>query len=168
VRRAIALADLANPEVRGKPRIEAVSRTSETLPSLQIGTETLATLAENKHMTQKKRKKHSSKTTRASVRDEMAKPRVTKSARIAQLDLDTRRRPEPATLIMDGIVLKIVRSHHVDTPDSAQISLSVTEKQHRDLRIENSLTDEHGDDVKLKKGAPVEVTVTAKDESVPS
>jgi len=44
----------------------------------------------------------------------------------------------------------------------------VINKQHRDLRIENSLTDEHGDDVKLKKGAPVEVTITAQDEDVPS
>jgi hypothetical protein len=32
---------------------------------------------------------------------------------------------------------------------------------YRDLRIENTLTDEHGDEVKLKKGAHVEVTVTA-------
>jgi hypothetical protein len=31
-----------------------------------------------------------------------------------------------------------------------------------DLRIENSLTDEHGDEVKLEKGAHVEVTVTAE------
>jgi len=31
-----------------------------------------------------------------------------------------------------------------------------------DLRIENALIDEHGDDVKLKKGAHVEVTVTAE------
>jgi hypothetical protein len=29
-------------------------------------------------------------------------------------------------------------------------------------RIENTFTDEHGDDVKLKKGAHVEVTVTAE------
>jgi hypothetical protein len=28
------------------------------------------------------------------------------------------------------------------------------------LRIENSLTDEHGDEIKLEKGARVEVTVT--------
>jgi hypothetical protein len=33
------------------------------------------------------------------------------------------------------------------------------------MRIENSLTDGHGGDVKLKKGAPVEVTVSAKDEN---
>jgi len=30
------------------------------------------------------------------------------------------------------------------------------------VRIENTLTDEHGDDVSLKKGAHVDVTVTAK------
>jgi len=31
------------------------------------------------------------------------------------------------------------------------------------IRIENSLGDEHGDEVRLKKGAHVEVTCTAKD-----
>jgi hypothetical protein len=34
--------------------------------------------------------------------------------------------------------------------------------QYRDLHIENVLTDEHGYDVKLKKGAHVQVTVTAE------
>jgi hypothetical protein len=33
---------------------------------------------------------------------------------------------------------------------------------HRDLRIENTLTDENGDYVRLKKGAHVQVTVTAE------
>jgi hypothetical protein len=118
-------------------------------------------------MPQEMRSRRSAKTTRASVQEEMAKPRVTKSARIAQSDLDAGRRPERPALIMDGTVLKVVRSRRADKPDSAQIALNVVEKQHRDLRIENSLTDEHGDDVKLKKGAPVEVTVTARDEDVP-
>jgi hypothetical protein len=36
------------------------------------------------------------------------------------------------------------------------------DRKYRDLRIENTLTDEHGDDVKLKKGGHVEVTVTSK------
>jgi hypothetical protein len=124
-------------------------------------------MPQGKHMPQKKSNRHSAKTSRASVQKEMAKPRVTKSARVAQLELDTGGRREPATLIMDGTVLKIIRSHRVGKPGSAQIALNVINKQHRDLRIENSLTDEHGDDVKLKKGAPVEVTVTARDEDVP-
>jgi len=33
---------------------------------------------------------------------------------------------------------------------------------HRDARIGNTLTDEHGDDGRLKKGAEVEITVTGK------
>jgi hypothetical protein len=33
----------------------------------------------------------------------------------------------------------------------------------QDLRIENTFTNEHGDEVRLKKGDHVEVTVTAKD-----
>ncbi|MGD0306289.1 MAG: hypothetical protein ABSC71_15800 [Candidatus Acidiferrales bacterium] len=113
-------------------------------------------------MPRKKSKKESAKTTRTIVREEMARPRVTKSVRIAQSDLDTGRRPEPASLIMDGTVLRIIRSHRGDKPGSAQIALNVLNKQHRDLRIENSLIDEHGDDVKLKKGAAVEVTVTER------
>jgi hypothetical protein len=47
-------------------------------------------------------------------------------------------------------------------PEKAQISIA-GDYGYRDLRIENSLTDEHGDEVKLKKGAHVEVTVTAED-----
>jgi hypothetical protein len=35
-------------------------------------------------------------------------------------------------------------------------------RPHQDFLIENTLTDKHGDDVKLKKGAQVGVTVTAE------
>jgi hypothetical protein len=45
----------------------------------------------------------------------------------------------------------------------AQISIK-GETGYRKLRIENSLTDEHGDEVKLEKGTPVEVTVAAEGE----
>ncbi len=44
----------------------------------------------------------------------------------------------------------------------AQIAVDRVNRRYRNLRIENSLTDEHGDEVKLKKGARVEVTVAAK------
>jgi hypothetical protein len=43
-----------------------------------------------------------------------------------------------------------------------QISIEGPDRRYRDLRIENALTDEHGDDVKLKKGTRVEVTITAE------
>ena len=35
-------------------------------------------------------------------------------------------------------------------------------RRYGDLRIENSLTDENGDDVRLKKGAHIDVTVAAE------
>ena len=34
--------------------------------------------------------------------------------------------------------------------------------RHRDLRIENTLIDGNGDEVRLKKGAHIELTITAK------
>jgi hypothetical protein len=114
-----------------------------------------------------KNKKQSEKATRTSVEKEMAKPRVTKSVRIAQLNLDTDRTLEPPSTVMPGTVIEIIPSREAGKPESAQIALDVVEKQHRGFRIENTLTDENGEDVKLKKGAPVEVTVTAKGESTP-
>jgi hypothetical protein len=45
-------------------------------------------------MLRKKGKKKSDNSTRASVKKEMAKPRITKSAKIAERRLDTARIPE--------------------------------------------------------------------------
>ena len=91
----------------------------------------------------------------------MAKPRMARSARIAELNLDTARIPEQPSTTMPGIVDKIISSPRPSEPERAQIAVDGAEHGYRDLRIENTLTDEHGDDVKLKKGAHVEVTVTA-------
>ena len=65
---------------------------------------------------------------------------------------------------MPGTVKKIIPSPHTDLPEKAQIAVAEAPRPYRDLRIENTLTDEHGDDVKLKKGAHVEITVTANDD----
>jgi hypothetical protein len=103
-------------------------------------------------------------TTRAGIKKEMAQPRMARSARIAELNLRTARIHEPPSTSMPGKVDKIIRSPSPNKPEKAQIAVDIPEKQrHRDLRIENALVDEHGDDVKLKKGAQVEVTVTSKD-----
>ena len=111
--------------------------------------------------------KRSDKKTRDSLEKEMGRPRMTRSARIAQLKLDSDRTPEPASTTMPGTVIHIIPARRPNKPDSAQIALDVDEELHRKFIIENSLTDEHGDNVKLKKGAPVEVTVTAEDERAP-
>jgi hypothetical protein len=109
-------------------------------------------------MPQKKSKTKSGRAIYASVKKDLAKPRMSKSARLAELNLDTARIPEQASTTMSGTVDKIIFSRRPSQPEKAQIAVDVTNHRHRDLRIENALTDE----VKLKKGAHVEVTVTAK------
>ena len=115
-------------------------------------------------MLHKRNKKEPGNATHASVKKEMAKPRMARSARIAELNLDTARIPQQPSAIMPGTVDKIIPSPRPSQPEKAQIAVDGADAaQYRDLRIENTLTDEHGDDVRLKKGAHVEVTVTAKE-----
>ena len=109
----------------------------------------------------KKVKTKSGNATRARVKKEMAKPRIARSARIAELNLDTTRIREQPSTTMPGTVNKIIPSLRASQPEKAQIAVDGADQRHRDLRFENTLTDEHGDDVRLKKGAHVEVTVTA-------
>ena len=113
-------------------------------------------------MIDKKTKKEPGDATRARVKKEMAKPRMARSARIAELKLDTTRIPEPPSLTMPGTVDKIIPSPRPSQPEKAQIAVHGDDHRNQDLRIENTLTDEHGDDVKLKKGTHVDVTVTAE------
>ena len=96
----------------------------------------------------------------------MAKPRMARSARIAELNLDTARISEQPSVSMPGTVHKVIPSVRAGQPDKAQIAVDEADHNYRDLRIENTLTDEHGDDVKLKKGAHAEVTVTAEPKTV--
>jgi hypothetical protein len=113
-------------------------------------------------MPHKKRKKEPGAATRASVREEMAKPRMARSARIAELNLDTARISEQPSVTMPGTVDKIIPSPGPSQPEKAQIAVKEADHGYQDLRIENMLNDENGDDVRLKKGAHVEVTVTAE------
>jgi len=115
-------------------------------------------------MPHKKGKKEPRNTTRAEVTKEMAKPRMARSARIAELNLDTARNIEQPSTTMPGTVKKIIPSPRANLPEKAQISVGGAPRPYRNLRIENTLTDEHGDDVTLKKGAHVEITVTADDD----
>src|ERR1039457_4633407 len=108
-------------------------------------------------MAHKKRKKEPGNSTRASVKKEMAKPRIARSARIAELNLDIARFPEQPSVVMPGTVDKIIPSLRPSQPEKVQIAVDGADHRYRDLRIENTLTDEHDDDVKLKKGAHVEV-----------
>jgi hypothetical protein len=107
-----------------------------------------------------KRKKVLSNTIDTSVLTEMALPRMSKSARIAELNLDTGRITERPRTAIPGTVEKLLPSPRPNQPEKAQIAIE-GEHGYRDLRIENSLT-EYSDEAKLKKGAHVEVTVAAR------
>jgi hypothetical protein len=87
---------------------------------------------------------------RASVEKEMAKPRMAKSAKITERNLDTARVPEQPSTSMRGTVERIISSPHPSQPEKAQIAVDRADHRHRNLRIENSLADEHGAEVKLQ------------------
>ena len=111
-------------------------------------------------MFNKRTESESDTATRASVTKEMAKPRMTRSAKVAALNLDRARIPEQPSATMCGTVDKIIPPRP-SQPEKAQIAVESSPRGYRDLRIENALTDENGDDVRLKKGAHVDFTVTA-------
>jgi hypothetical protein len=113
------------------------------------------------HKKAKKTRREVGDATRASVKKEMARPRMAKSARITQRNLDTSRLAERPSTTMPGTVDKIIPSPRPRQPEKAQIAVGGASRRYRNLRIENSLTDRHGDEIKLKKGAHVEVTVEA-------
>jgi hypothetical protein len=82
-------------------------------------------------MLHKKSKKESGNSTRASVEKEMAKPRMARSARIAELNLDTARIPEQPSATMPGTVDKIIPSLRPSQSEKAQIAVDGVD--HRDV-----------------------------------
>jgi hypothetical protein len=66
---------------------------------------------------------------------------------------------------MPAIVEKIIPPPHPGETEKAQIAVEGADHLYRELRIENTLTDENGRKVRLKPGAEVEVTVEAEPEA---
>ena len=122
----------------------------------------LFTRCHPERMSHKKHKAQSSAAARASVIREIAKPRMARSARIAEQKLDSSRISENPSVSMPGTVDKIIPPPRPMQPEKAQIAVDGAHRPHQNLRIENTLLDENGDNVKLKKGAHVEVKVTAE------
>jgi hypothetical protein len=90
--------------------------------------------------------------TRASVKKEMAEPRVARSARIL----------DPPSITMPGTVEKIIPAIGDHRPEKAQIAIEGGEHLYREIRIDNTLKTEDGDDVSLHVGSKVEVTIEVK------
>lgn len=58
-------------------------------------------------------------------------------------------------------VKKIMPSMHPGDPEKAEIHVQGADPLYEEIRIKNSLKDENGEEVRLKQGAKVKVTVEA-------
>jgi uncharacterized protein YfaS (alpha-2-macroglobulin family) len=66
--------------------------------------------------------------------------------------------------VMSGRVETIIKSPFSNVSDKAEIHVVGADHLYREIRIDNSLTNENGEEVSLRLGAQVEVTVEAKAE----
>jgi hypothetical protein len=73
--------------------------------------------------------------------------------------------PEKASVTLPGNVSKIIPAIGDLEPEKAQINVEGAEELYREIRVENTLTDPDGNEVGLKKGAEVEVTIEADPEA---
>jgi uncharacterized protein YfaS (alpha-2-macroglobulin family) len=60
-----------------------------------------------------------------------------------------------------GVVQKILKPGIPGLPEKAEIAVEGADDLYKEIRIENSLTDEKGEEVTLKRGATVDVTIEA-------
>jgi hypothetical protein len=72
---------------------------------------------------------------------------------------------EKASVTLPGTVEKIIPAVGQYEPEKAQIAVDGTDELYGEIRIDNTLQDEAGNEVKLKKGAEVEVTIAADSEA---
>jgi hypothetical protein len=68
---------------------------------------------------------------------------------------------EKPSTTLPGTVEKIITSPDPSVPEKAQIDIEGADPLYAEIRVENTLTNEKGKEVSLKKGAPVEVTIEA-------
>ncbi len=73
---------------------------------------------------------------------------------------------ENPSTTLHGTVEKIIASRVSSEAEKAQISIDGADDLYKQLRIENTLTDEGGNEVRLKRGATVEITVKAEAQAV--
>ena len=67
---------------------------------------------------------------------------------------------KPSTTL-PGTVEKIIKPIDPSEREKAQISIEGGEDLYREIRVENTLKNEKGDDVTIKQGAQVDVTIEA-------
>ncbi|MGB8985383.1 MAG: hypothetical protein WCC37_02010 [Candidatus Sulfotelmatobacter sp.] len=72
---------------------------------------------------------------------------------------------EKPSTTLPATVEKIIKPVFPTEPERAQIAIHGADHLYREVRIENTLTDENGEKVRLKPGAEVEVTIEASPEA---
>jgi hypothetical protein len=75
---------------------------------------------------------------------------------------------DTASVRIAGVVRKIISSPLTHEPDKAEISLEGADHLYKEIRIENNLEDADGNEVKLKAGDHVDVTVQAQSKDTAS
>ena len=73
---------------------------------------------------------------------------------------------EKASTTLPGTVEQIIRSPFPSEPEKAEIAVEGADELYKEIRIENTLVDEEGNEVRLKRGAQVEVTIEAEPKDV--
>jgi len=73
---------------------------------------------------------------------------------------------ENPSTTLHGTVEKIIPPAVPSEPERAQIAIEGADILYKELRIENTLTDTDGNEVHLKRGAKVDVTVEAEHKGV--
>jgi hypothetical protein len=69
--------------------------------------------------------------------------------------------PETASVTLPGTVNKVIKSPDPSEPDKAQIVVEGADELYREIRIDNALQTDKGEEVALKPGTGVDVTVEA-------
>jgi hypothetical protein len=69
---------------------------------------------------------------------------------------------EKLRVTFPATVGQIIKSPIPNEPDQAQIAVEGADRPYGEMRIDGTLKNENGDDVHLKLGAQVEVTIVAE------
>jgi hypothetical protein len=68
---------------------------------------------------------------------------------------------DKAAVTLPGTVKKVIPPIHPSLPEKAEISVEGADELYREIRVENTLSNENGNEVGLKHGAQVDVTIEA-------
>jgi len=80
------------------------------------------------------------------------------------MDKNKNDQDEKPSTTMPGVVQKVIPSRHPSVPEKAEIEVKGADDLYREIRVYNVLTDKDGENVRLKRGAEVEVTIQADEE----